>query len=486
MKSGLHPPEFYEELWKTILSGEVFHEAFINKRKDGELIYDVRTITPIKDKEGNITHFVSTAKVITEQRHAEEALRKSEANQQMILESINEVVYSTEQVAPNSPNGIVRFVSSQAESIIGYKPNDFIQDPNLWFSLIHPDDVSAVSEHTNTLFATKKTGVRQYRILNKQTGAYQWMEDMVVPRLDNENNVIGTFGVARDITERKRAEQEIIFQKNRFAQLFENSPIAIALLDDQDKVVHINVSFSALFGYYLEEIRGKFLNDLIVPRELKEEAKSYSEQTRVGNQVNKESYRKKKDGALVYVQIVGVPITVNDKTVGIYGMYVDLTQRKDAEKELINAKEKAEEMNKIKSYFFASVSHELRTPFVGIQGYAELLAETLTDPDALEMANEIINSSKRLTDTLNEILSLSKLELEDVEVQKSEVNVNVLLNECYNSFIALAIQKDISFTFVEIDKPIIIKSDEKLLRGILTNLINNAIKYTREPLRAPA
>ena len=77
----------------------------------------------------------------------------------------------------------------------------------------------------------------------------------------------------RDITERKRAEEEIISQKNRFAQLFENSPIAIVLLDDQDKVVHINESFSALFGYFLEEIKGQSLNDIIVPPELKEEAK---------------------------------------------------------------------------------------------------------------------------------------------------------------------------------------------------------------------
>ena len=205
IKSGLHPPEFFQALWKTILSGEVFTATFINKRKDGELVYEIKTITPIKDKEGNITHFVSTAKEITEQR---------------------------------------------------------------------------------------------------------------------------------------RAEEEIISQKNRFEQLFENSPIAIVLLDDQDKVAFINESFSALFGYYIEEIRGKFINDLIVPPELREEAETYTNEALSGNQINKESYRRKKDGTLVYVQIVAVPVIVNDKTVGLYGMYVNLTERKDAEDAVKESEEK--------------------------------------------------------------------------------------------------------------------------------------------------
>ncbi|NWF90777.1 MAG: response regulator, partial [Ignavibacteriaceae bacterium] len=113
-----------------------------------------------------------------------------------------------------------------------------------------------------------------------------------------------------------------------------------------------------------------------------------------------------------------------------------------------------------------------------IQGYAELLAESLTDSESLQMVNSIIESSKRLTDTLDKILSLSKLEFEGIQVQKADVNINDLLRECYSLFISLSNQKGIKFNLKLLDTPISIVTDEKLLRGIICNLVNNAIKFT--------
>jgi PAS domain S-box-containing protein len=347
LKSGHHPPplKFYETLWETILQGEVYSTTFTNKRKDGELIYEYETITPIKDKEGTITHFVSTGKEITEQRLAEE---------------------------------------------------------------------------------------------------------------------------------------EIISQKNKFAQLFDNSPIAIASLDDKDKIAFINESFSNLFGYYIEEIKGKSLNDIIVPPELKEEAKRYSDQTHEGSQINKENYRRRKDGTLVYVQIVGVPVIINEKTVGIYVMYVDLTQRKISEEELIKAKEKAEEMNRLKTNFLANMSHELRTPLIGINGFSDILRQDIENPELKEMAEIIFNSGIRLSETLNLILDLSKFESGDMGFTYQHIDLVSETEMTISTFKAAASKKGLYLKLLANQPSIFINTDPRALHSILNNLINNAIKYTNE------
>jgi len=149
------------------------------------------------------------ARDITERRRAEAALRESEARQRLILNSVDEAIYSTEQAAPNSLESRVRFVSDRAEQILGYQPREFMNDPALWFSLLHPDDAPATREQTVAIFASRQPGTRVYRVRHKHTGEYRWIEDRVAPQVDKSGNVIGTFGVARDITERKRAEAEL-------------------------------------------------------------------------------------------------------------------------------------------------------------------------------------------------------------------------------------------------------------------------------------
>jgi len=262
--------------------------------------------------------------------------------------------------------------------------------------------------------------------------------------------------------------------------LFDNSPIAIASLDDKDKIAFTNESFSNLFGYYLEEIKGKSINDIIVPLELKEEAKRYSDQTHEGRQINKESYRRRKDGTLVYVQIVGVPVIINEKTVGIYKMYVDLTQRKISEEELIKAKEKAEEMSRLKTNFLTNMSHELRTPLNGIMGYADLLTSQLDDPEQIEMTQGIFDSGKRLSETLNFILDLSKAETDTIEVIAKDVDVVPLTINSINSFSKNAVTRNLQLeTIIKVEN-VFAYIDEHLFNRIIHNLLDNALKFTKK------
>ncbi len=160
-------------------------------------------------------------------------------------------------------------------------------------------------------------------------------------------------------------------------------------------------------------------------------------------------------------------------------MKEDITEKKKMLEELVAAKERAEEMNRAKLSFFTNMSHELRTPFVGILGFAELLEETLTNPEEKDYAAKIVQSSRRLTDTLNKILNLSRLESTGYEVYLSPVNVNELVTEVGALFVQYAKTNN---TIIKIETNFDdrkINTDIKLFEEILNNLLNNSVRFTK-------
>ncbi len=294
----------------------------------------------------------------------------------------------------------------------------------------------------------------------------------------------GMMCIIHDITERELAEQEILSQKERFSQLFENSPIAIVFLDDQDNVIQINESFTQLFDYYLDEIKGKYINNLIASPEMREEAESYSEQIRQGDQLNKESYRIKKDGTRIYVQIVGIPITQNTKIVGMYGMYLDMTQRKEAEDKLKLAKELAEQSAKMKTEFLAQMSHEIRTPLNVITANVDYLKDEVKDKiesESLDCFEFIELSSQRIIRTIDLILNMTEIQLGLFKPLLTKVNLDTqVLSKLYHEYLKLASNKGIELVYnCNIKKPEI-KVDEYCIIQIISNLIDNAIKFTQK------
>jgi len=403
-----------------------------------------------------------------------EELKISHTTYLGIINSLTEAIYIQDE------NGVFLEVNKTAEKFYGHPKEYFIGKTPELISAPGKNDIPIIAEAVKKAFNGEPQSF-EFWGLRKNGTIFPKSVNLTSGEYFGKKVVIAT---ARDITERKRAEEEIVSQKNRFAQLFENSPIAIVLLDDQDKVVHINESFSALFGYFLEEVKGQALNDIIVPPELKEEAKSYSDQTREGNQINKESYRKRKDGTLVYVQIVGVPVTVNDKTVGIYGMYVDLTQRKDAEDKIKSAKELAEQSDKMKTEFLAQMSHEIRTPInimLGNVDYLKDLFDKKTDSDTRDCFDGIDLASKRIIRTIDLILNVAELQTSGYKSQFVKVDLkSEVLNKLYQEHQLSAKQKGLEFIYTCKEKDLNVIADEYSITQIFANLIDNAIKYTKK------
>ena len=148
------------------------------------------------------------------------------------------------------------------------------------------------------------------------------------------------------------------------------------------------------------------------------------------------------------------------------------------DEELIKAKNKAEELNRLKTNFLANMSHELRTPMVGIMGYTEILKREITNPELKEMSGEIYDSANRLLGTLNLILDLSKIEADKSEIRREIINVGDVTINQIKTFEEIAKKKKLYLLSEVRDKYIYSSLDERIFRQIINNLISNAIKFT--------
>jgi diguanylate cyclase (GGDEF)-like protein/PAS domain S-box-containing protein len=159
-------------------------------------------------------------------------------------------------------------------------------------------------------------------------------ETRVEPLRSADGHISGTVGIAIDVTDRKTLHDQLQKQNVYFASLFESAPEAIAILDENDRIIRINGGFTALFGYADEEAIGKSINDLIVPPELVTEAEGFTAQVASGENVRTESLRRHKDGRSIWVAIAATPFHVQDEPGKVYAMYHDISAKKKAEDDL--------------------------------------------------------------------------------------------------------------------------------------------------------
>jgi len=276
-------------------------------------------------------------------------------------------------------------------------------------------------------------------------------------------------------------ENQLLYEaKEKLKMIIDNSGEGVGIVDKNETFLFANKAAEIIFGVEENLLQGRNLNEFIHP----DSQKTIYEQNQHREKGEKNSYEIviiKEDGEMKNILVTATPYyNEYNEYAGAFGVFRDITQLKKYETELILAKEKAEESDRLKSIFLANVSHELRTPLNGILGFTNILKEELKDKYFIEMVDFIEKSGNRLLDTINSIIDFSVIESQKVKTQMTRININELLSEITKYHCSSASIKNLYLTYESPDKTVIVNSDERLLKQLIDNLISNAIKYTNK------
>jgi PAS domain S-box-containing protein len=261
--------------------------------------------------------------------------------------------------------------------------------------------------------------------------------------------------------------------------LIENSPLAIMVLDSEQRVSLCNPAFEKLFQYARQEVVGMPVEGLLAGGDLQSEVSASITSTLQGKTINLTTRRLRKDRSVVDVEIHAVGLFVNGEVVGCLAIYQDISIRKRAEEETQRAREAAEAASLAKSEFLANMSHEIRTPLNGVIGMTELALETDLSPEQREYLETVKLSGESLLTVINDILDFSKIEAGKVDLEVVDFNLRECMDATLRTLSLRADEKGLELLCeVAAEVPEVVLGDAGRLRQVFINMLGNAIKFT--------
>ena len=298
---------------------------------------------------------------------------------------------------------------------------------------------------------------------------------------DEAGNIIGIIGLHRDITEEKLNEERIRQSEEKYRLLSENTTDLICLHNLDGTYTYVSPSIKDALGYRPEELIGRTPYEFIHPEDVESNIKVVHNKI-INNlaDVVSSCRMRRKDNTYVWIETIAKVIYNKAKEpVALQTSSRDISAWKNAEEELLKAKNIAEDATKAKSEFLATMSHEIRTPLNAVIGMTDLLLETSLNENQHDIAETIKISGENLLYVINDILDYSKIEAGSLEIESESVNLKQLVEEVIEMQVAKAREKDLQLiSHIEKGIPEFILSDKIRLRQVLLNLVNNAVKFT--------
>lgn len=293
----------------------------------------------------------------------------------------------------------------------------------------------------------------------------------------------------------KELEEEIIVkeEKERLLQLseeyfrktFEDALHGIAILNPNYKIEDVNQSFAKITGYKRDELFEKNFTDLIVKDFLKEDLKMLEELLKgdLPGFEREEKYIHKSKKDIWVLSSVTLMKDAQGNILNILLQIIDITGKKEAEEEILQAKNNAEKLNASKTEFLANMSHEIRSPLNAIIGFSHVVKNLINKNESAEKITKYMNnielSSNNLASIINDILDLSKIEAGKYELSEDWFNPEQVVKNAYNICKAQAVEKDLFYNYeIPSTLPAELFGDNTKLTQVLLNLIGNAIKFT--------
>jgi len=335
----------------------------------------------------------------------------------------------------------------------------------LVLEFVHPAELDEVKERMkNVMMGHSITGVKERFITLR--GKEIFVETSAYPFTYFGEPAVQL--IVRDITEQTIAQEKIKKTELLFSELFNSSPMAIVLLDNKGNVDRVNRGFEQMFGFTISELKGRSLNEFIVPPTLEAEGNDLNSVISSDQVVRMETTRIRRDDVPLSVIIYGVPVHFEDETIGIFGVYVDITSQKITEEEL---KIRNTELDN----FVYKVSHDLRAPLSSVLGLVNLAQHPGNEDDPKAYLKIIGEKVNQLDHFISDVLSHSKnlkLDIKNGQVLFDEIVDTAFRNLSYMEG-ADQIRKEVQITGSDF------YSDPWRIEEIFRNLISNAIKYRK-------
>jgi PAS domain S-box-containing protein len=425
-----------------------------------------------------------------ELQKALQAAQASNAKYKLAISMISDIVWRYDVNAKGENVG--SYISPVADRMLGLPAGTIGNNFDKFFSYIHPDDLPVVQMLHEGIRTLSKERTEEYRLI-KADGSILWVRSRGSAHLQANGLIIG-FGTTSDITESKRAEESLRESEERYRSVVENAAEGIVVAQD-DKLQYANPRALQMIQVSSDEIHKTPFTSFIHPDDRTLVFDRYQKRIRGEDVIQNYDFRMAgKSGLVTWVQISAVRIIWNGRPATL-NFLTDITERKRAEAELLDANQhlekfiiraneltvQAEMANIAKSEFLANMSHEIRTPMNAIIGMTDLLQDENLTPEQREYAEIIRRSGEGLLVIINDILDLSKIEANKIELERQPFDLQRCVEDALDLVTIVTSEKGLKTTFlIEKDTPDFILGDPNRLRQILVNLLNNAVKFTNK------
>jgi PAS domain S-box-containing protein len=361
--------------------------------------------------------------------------------------------------------------------------------PEKAIRLYHREDRPRIREAFTRAVEDGRSYDEELRI-RRPDGSVRWVRVYGEPQVEN-GDTARVRGAFQDITERKRREEALQALREKYQALLKGAPDAIFVADmESGKIMEANRAAASLLGTSTGEIVGRHQSELHPSEDAGKYQSLFEQATQDGGTHNR-AFSELEDGSQVFVETDAgehVPVEISAtrvelggegaEEVALVGIFRDITEQRNREKALRAAKDEAEEAARLKSAMLANMSHEIRTPLTSIIGFAETIGQG--DEAATRFAPLIEKSGKRLLETLDGVLNLSKLEAGQLALEEETISLREEAETLVEELLPRAEETGVDCRVEANGRPIRARADKGGVQIVLRNLVSNAIKYTKE------
>lgn len=477
----LHPDDVQsaDQTIKAALRGENdYNTEFRVLLSDGSVRYIKSYGHVVRDELGGPVRMTGINYDITDQKKSENLLREREfwLTESQKVGRIGSYIFDITNLTWSS--------SDVLDDLFGID-KDYKRTLAGWNDIVHPDDKKMMLDYVKFhVIQGKNIFDKEYRMINQRTGLENWVYGRGELRFNNEGVPVLMIGTIQDITERKKSEMLIKDTELAYSDLFQTVSEAIYIHKTDGIFMDVNSGAIEMYGYPREELIG------MTPANVGATGKNDMDELErimirvfeTGKSEQFEFWGRRKNGEIFPKEVVANKGRYFGQDV-IISTARDITLRKNYEDQLKQAKEKAEESDRLKTAFLHNISHEIRTPMNAIVGFTALLDEPDLDSNTRKhFINIIYQSTNQLLGIISDIVDISNIEIGQVKLTISEVNLNVVISNLYEQYKITADQQKVLFHYESKlpESNAVIHTDKTKLVQIISNLLNNAFKFTRQ------